>query len=151
MKKRITNLLLAVTFGIISGGTVMATEAFATVQQDGKKHVSGVVKDNTGAPVPGVTIMLPNTTVGTITDIEGRYSIDVPTDATTLEVMSMGYATVQITLGTASVYDVILEDDKLLLEEVVVVGYGTQKKVNLTGAVSTVNLRIWLSHVLSLQ
>ena len=129
----------------------MATEAFATVQQDGKKHVSGVVKDNTGAPVPGVTIMLPNTTVGTITDIEGRYSIDVPTDATTLEVMSMGYATVQITLGTASVYDVILEDDKLLLEEVVVVGYGTQKKVNLTGAVSTVNLRIWLSHVLSLQ
>ena len=139
MKKRITNLLLAVTFGIFSGGTVMAIETSAFVQQDGKKHVSGVVKDKSGVPVPGATVLLPNTTIGTITDLDGRYSIDVPSDATTLEVTSMGYATVQITLGIASVYDVVLEDDKLLLEEVVVVGYGTQKKVNLTGAVSTVN------------
>ena len=117
----------------------MAIETSAFVQQDGKKHVSGVVKDKSGVPVPGATVLLPNTTIGTITDLDGRYSIDVPSDATTLEVTSMGYATVQITLGIASVYDVVLEDDKLLLEEVVVVGYGTQKKVNLTGAVSTVN------------
>ena len=117
----------------------MATESSAIVQQDGKKHVSGVVKDNAGLPIPGASIMLPNTTVGTVTDLEGYYSLDVPSDATTLEVMSMGYTTVQVALGAASVYNVVLEDDKLLLEEVVVVGYGTQKKVNLTGAVSTVN------------
>ena len=117
----------------------MAIETSAFVQQDGKPHVSGVVKDKSGVPVPGATVLLPNTTIGTITDLDGRYSIDIPSDATTLEVTSMGYATVQITLGVASVYNVVLEDDKLLLDEVVVVGYGTQKKVNLTGAVSTVN------------
>ena len=77
----------------------MAIETSAFVQQDGKKHVSGVVKDKSGVPVPGATVLLPNTTIGTITDLDGRYSIDVPSDATTLEVTSMGYATVQITLG----------------------------------------------------
>ena len=130
---------MAATLQTIGGGFAIASESSAVAQQNSKKLVSGVVKDKTGAPIPGVTVMIPNTSVGTITDMDGRYSMDVPSGTAALEVMSMGYTTVTITLGKASVYDVVLEEDTLALEEVVVVGYGTQKKVNLTGAVSTVN------------
>ena len=137
--KRIAILIMAATLQTITGGFAYASESSAAVQQSSKKHVTGVVKDNTGFLVPGATVMIPNTTVGTITNEDGSYSIDVPSGTTTLEVVCMGYATMNITLGSASVYDVILKEDTLALEEIVVVGYGTQKKVNLTGAVSTVN------------
>ena len=130
---------MSATLQAITGGFAYASESSAAVQQYDKKHVTGVVKDNTGFPVPGATVMIPNTTVGTITNEDGSYSIDVPSGTTALEVVCMGYTTMNITLGSASVYDVILKEDTLALEEIVVVGYGTQKKVNLTGAVSTVN------------
>ena len=130
---------MAATLQTLIGGFAIASESPAASQQESKKHVSGVVKDKSGAPIPGATVMIPNTSFGTITDMDGRYSIDVPSGTTVLEVMSMGYTTVTVTLGTAAVYDIVLEDDALALEEVVVVGYGTQKKVNLTGSVSTVN------------
>ena len=137
--KRILALLLAATLAALSGGLAMATDSSAVIQQDGKKHVSGVVRDKSGAPVPGASVMIPNTTVGTITGPDGSYSLDVPSGTTVLEVVSMGYTTAQITLGAASVYNVVIEEDTVSLDEVVFVGYGTQKKVNLTGAVATVN------------
>ena len=130
---------MAATLQTITGGFAIASETTAVMQQSGKKHVTGVVKDATGYPVPGATVMIPNTNVGTITNVDGSYSIDVPAGTTQLEVVCMGYATVNLVLGSESVYDVVLKDDTLALEEIVVVGYGTQKKVNLTGAVSTVN------------
>ena len=110
----------------------MATDSSAVIQQDGKKHVSGVVKDKSGAPVPGASVMIPNTTVGTITGPDGSYSLDVPSGTTVLEVVSMGYTTAQITLGAASVYNVVIEEDTVSLDEVVFVGYGTQKKKSIT-------------------
>ena len=137
--KRIAILITAVTLQTITGGFAIASETTAVMQQSGKRHVTGVVKDNTGYPIPGATVMIPNTNVGTITNVDGSYSIDVPAGTTQLEVVCMGYATVNLVLGSESVYDVVLKDDTLALEEIVVVGYGTQKKVNLTGAVSTVN------------
>ena len=137
--KRIAILIMAATLQTITGGFAIASETTAVMQQSGKKHVTGVVKDATGYPVPGATVMIPNTNVGTITNVDGSYSIDVLAGTTQLEVVCMGYATVNLVLGSESVYDVVLKDDTLALEEIVVVGYGTQKKVNLTGAVSTVN------------
>ena len=130
---------MAATLQVLSGGFANASESSAVMQQSDTKQVSGVIKDNTGTPIPGVTVMIPGTNVGTITDLDGRYTIDVPVGTTVLEAMSMGYSTVTITLGPASVYNVVLEEDSVALDEIVVVGYGTQKKVNLTGAVSTVN------------
>ena len=130
---------MAATLQVISGGFANASESSAVMHQSDTKQVSGVIKDNTGAPIPGVTVMIPGTNVGTITDLDGRYFIDVPVGTSALEAMSMGYATVTIALGPASVYDIVLEEDSVALDEIVVVGYGTQKKVNLTGAVSTVN------------
>jgi len=122
-----------------AGEAGTATNGSAINQQNEKKHVSGIVKDKNGAPVPGASVMIPNSTVGTITGPDGSYALDVPAGTKTLEVGSLGYTTVQITLGAGSVYNVSLEEDSEMLQETVVVGYGTQKKANLTGAVSSVN------------
>ena len=105
--KRIAILIMAITLQFLYGGFAYASESSAAAQQSGKRQVYGIVKDNTGTPIPGVTVMIPNTTIGTITDIDGRYSIDVPSETASLEVMSMGYATVTVTLGKSSVYDVV--------------------------------------------
>ena len=136
--KQIAILLMAVTLQLVSGEFAFASENSAAVQQN-RKQVSGVITDANGDPVPGATVMVPNTSLGTISDLDGHYSIEIPAGTSTLEVVCMGYANATINLGSASIYDVTLEEDTLALEEVVVVGYGTQKKVNLTGAVSSVN------------
>lgn len=107
--------------------------------QSGNRQISGTVTDNAGEPVVGASIIIPDTTVGTSTDENGRYSLSVPENTRVVEVAFIGYTTETVTLGTASVYDVVLKDDTTFLEEVVVVGYGVQKKVNLTGSVSSVS------------
>ena len=107
--------------------------------QSGNRQISGTVTDNSGEPVVGASVIIPNTTVGTSTDENGRYSLSVPEKTRAVEVAFIGYTTETVTLGTASVYDVVLKDDTTFLEDVVVVGYGVQKKVNLTGSVSSVS------------
>lgn len=107
--------------------------------QSGNRQISGTVTDNTGEPVVGASVIIPNTTVGTSTDENGRYSLSVPEKTRVVEVAFIGYTTETVTLGPASVYNVVLKDDTTFLEEVVVVGYGVQKKVNLTGSVSSVS------------
>ncbi|MBO6247303.1 MAG: TonB-dependent receptor [Bacteroidales bacterium] len=122
-----------------TGGNLSAASSSVTSQQNEKKHVSGIVSDKSGAPVPGASVMIPNSTIGTVTGPDGRFSFDVPAGTKTLEASSLGYTSVTITLGAGNIYNIILEEDSEALEEVVVVGYGTQKKVNLTGSVSSVN------------
>ena len=103
-----------------------------------KVLVSGTITDENGEALPGATIQEKGTTNGTITDYEGAYSLSVPEDAT-LIVSFVGYQTQEVQLNGRSVLDLSLEADISALEEVVVVGYGTQKKVNLTGAVESVD------------
>ena len=138
-KKELIAFLLITSIAVLCSGSVMASGEASTMQQDARRQISGVVRDKAGEPVPGASVMIPGTSVGTTTDLDGRYTLSVPSETTVLEVVAMGYASAQISLGKATVYDVVIEDDMLALDEVVVVGYGTQKKVNLTGAVSTVN------------
>ena len=104
-------------------------------QTDG---ISGKVTDETGEPVIGAGVMVKGTTVGTITDIDGFYSIKASAGQI-IEFSSIGYVSQEVLVGTASVINVVLKTDNELLDEVVVVGYGVQKKVNLTGSVSVVN------------
>lgn len=99
--------------------------------------VRGTVKDQEGNPIPGVTIVLKGTTLGTTTDINGNYIINVVDPQSVLVFSFIGYINQEITVGNRSQIDISLEEEIVGLEEVVVVGYGTQKKVNLTGAVST--------------
>ncbi|MEN7547730.1 SusC/RagA family TonB-linked outer membrane protein [Rapidithrix thailandica] len=99
--------------------------------------IKGKITDEDGEPLPGVSILIKGSTKGTTSDIQGSYQIAVPEDAT-LIFSYIGYTTQEIALGGQSKIDVIMLVDTKQLEEVVVVGYGTQKKVNLTGAVDQI-------------
>lgn len=101
-------------------------------------QVSGTINDETGSPMPGVTVVLKGTTSGTTTDLDGKYSLSVPTDGV-LVFSFIGYLTVEETVGNRSTIDLSLSPDMADLEEVVVIGYGTAKKRDITGAVSSVN------------
>ena len=102
------------------------------------KLVKGTVLDEAGLPLPGTSVIVQGTTRGVITDEKGFYEIAAsPTE--TLEFDFMGYTVQKIKVGTQSVVDVTLMPSSEMMEELVVVGYGVQKKVNITGSVSTVN------------
>ena len=104
-----------------------------------KKNIKGVVTDKNGEPIPGVNIIEKgNPTNGTITDVDGNYTLSVSGNSV-LVASYIGYNRIEIQVKDRSVVDITLSEDTQALEEVVVVGYSTQKKVNLTGSVSTVN------------
>ena len=102
--------------------------------------VRGVVVDATsGETLPGVNVMVNGTGTGTVTNIEGEYSLEVPGPESVLVFSFVGYTPQEITVGNQGVVDVRLEQDAAQLEEVVVIGYGTQKKSDFTGATERVN------------
>ena len=103
------------------------------------RKLSGKVVDASGMPVIGAGVMVEGTGTGTVTDVDGSYSLDSVSENTVLEFSCMGYQSVTVEVGNRKVLDVTLREDTQFLEEVVVVGYGTQKKVNLTGSVSMVS------------
>ncbi len=99
--------------------------------------VTGSVVDQKGEPVVGASV-ISDPTNGVVTDLDGRYSLSVPSDAS-LTISSVGYTTVVVEVRGRTVIDIILEEDVEFLDEVVVVGYGVQKKATLTGSISAVN------------
>jgi TonB-linked SusC/RagA family outer membrane protein len=105
------------------------------------KVVEGRVADKSGIGIPGVAVMVKGTSVGTVTDIEGRYKLSIPegTAGTVLTFSFIGYTTQEVLLDNQSVIDIQLEEHVKALDEIVVVGYGEQKKVTVTGSVSTVD------------
>lgn len=103
------------------------------------KPVSGRVIDQQGGGLPGVSIVLKGTQRGTTTNANGNFNITVPDDKAILVFSSIGFIKQEITVGTRNSLNITLDADDLSLNEVVVVGYGTQKKENLTGAVSTID------------
>ena len=108
------------------------------ISEDGSFEVSGTVTDKNGEPLIGVGVTLQGTTTGAITDENGHYSLNVPSQDTIIEFAYLGFSTYSTAVGKRNVIDVELSEDVQYLDEVVVVGYGTQKKVNLTGSVSMV-------------
>ena len=91
------------------------------------KQISGVVRDVQGMPLPGVNVLVKNTTVGTVTDIEGKYMMDVEDEHSVLIFSFIGYLTQEITVGASSVIDVVLKDDITELSEVVVTALGIER------------------------
>lgn len=100
--------------------------------------VSGIVKDSAGDELIGVSVLLKGTAKGTATDADGRYSILVTSDSDVLQFSYVGYKQQEIAVGSRSVLDIVLIEDNNVLDELVVVGYGTQKKSDLTGSVVSV-------------
>jgi TonB-linked SusC/RagA family outer membrane protein len=101
--------------------------------------ISGCVTDNTGNPLPGVNIVIKGTTVGATTNLEGDFMIDVEDANAILEISYVGYLTQDIIVGDQSEINISLQVDAIGLEEVIVVGYGRQKKSDITGSVVSVN------------
>ena len=127
--------LLAAAFACF----VPARTAWAqTAQQAARISVAGKVVDETGEPLMGASVFVKGTNNGTVTDLDGQYSLSVPAGSV-LEVSFMGYETQNVTVSTSGRVDVVLQPDSDYLNEVVVVGYGIQKKVDLSGSVSVVN------------
>ena len=116
-------------------------KAGVTVTQQNSRTVSGIVKDATGETIIGANVSVKGTTTGTITDIDGKFSLNVPAGST-LKISYIGYQDFETVITTQSTLDVVLKVDSKTLDEVVVVGFGSQKKVNVTGAVSMVGSEV---------
>ena len=109
------------------------------VQQNGK--ITGTVVDQTGTPVIGANVMVKGTTNGTITDMDGKFTLDVEKGAT-LVVSYIGFTSQEIKVGNQTKLSIELKEDSQALDELVVVGYGTMKKADLTGSVATVDSEV---------
>src|SRR5690606_10500088 len=116
------NFSLAILALCLSVGHVLAADV----------TVTGTVRDASGEPIPGVTVSLTGTSTGTATDLDGRYALTVP-EGSTLVFSFIGFESQSIAIGGRSIIDVTLSEDISSLDEVVVVGYGIQRKANLTG------------------
>ena len=103
-------------------------------------NVHGVVKDQTGETVIGATVIEKGTNNGTVTDFDGNFSLSVPANAT-LSISFIGFATQEIPVAGKTDFSIVLQDDNQILSEVVVVGYGTMRKSDLTGAVGSLGTK----------
>jgi TonB-dependent starch-binding outer membrane protein SusC len=112
-------------------------ETTSILQQ--QKSVSGTILDaTTGEAMPGVNILVKGGTIGAISDMNGKFTINIPDENAVLTISFIGYNSVEIPLAGRKILDIKLEQNLTNLEEVVIVGFGTQKKVNLTGSVTAV-------------
>src|SRR5690554_674390 len=100
--------------------------------------ITGTVTDANGDPLPGVTVSVSGTSIGTATDLEGKYTLSVP-EGSTLVFSFIGFESQRIEVGSRTVIDVTLNEDMTSLDEVVVVGYGTERRSDLTGAITSVD------------
>ncbi len=105
-----------------------------------KRTVTGTVVDEQALPIIGAAVMLNGTTTGAVTDLDGAFAIDVPDGEVTLNVSCIGYESMDVNVpALQDVINIVMKEDAMMIEETVVVGYGTQKKVNLTGAITAVD------------
>ena len=127
------------SLGMVGGLSVCSVPAMASVQQDQTIKVSGQVVDQEGEPLIGATIKVKGAQTGVVTDFDGNFTIDAPANGV-LVVSYVGYKDREIAVrGRAILNKIEMESDAMMLEQVVVVGYGVQKKADLTGSVSIVN------------
>ena len=102
------------------------------------KTITGQITDAKKQPLPGINIVLKGTKKGTVTDADGRFQLSVPDEGAILQVSSVGFIAQEVAVGSRTIIDILLVEDEKSLNQVIVVGYGSQKKADLTGAVSTV-------------
>lgn len=127
-------------YGVIIGAFFCLTLVKRAVAQDrqGRTVAGNVVDSKTGETLPGVNIILNGTTLGTVTDMDGSFSIQIPQGGGVLVFSFIGYIKQEVNVGPESIFNIALEPDAADLDEVVVVGYGTVKKRDLTGSVERV-------------
>src|SRR5690606_35848284 len=121
---------------------VIAVDAYFDVT------VKGTVTDASGEPIPGVTVSIPGTGIGTATDLDGNYSLTVP-EGSTLVFSFIGFTSQSIVVGNQTEINVTMVEDVASLDEVVVVGYGSVRRENLTSSVSSLNERDFVAGTVS--
>lgn len=145
MKRIILNLMVIPLLALLPGSGIAANvvllKTTLNLNPVLQETVRGTVKDEDGLPLPGVSILEKGTKNGTSTNAKGEFSITVKSRTAVLLISSVGYVQQEITTGSSSL-TIVLQSDKKALEEVVVVGYGVQKKANLTGAVSQIDSKM---------
>ena len=112
----------------IEGSYIVLSKKSGNSVEQAEKKVSGTVVGNDGMPIPGVTVMVKGTTIGSITDIDGKYVVDVPSSNSVLEFSFIGYQTVAVMVGNQNAIDVTLKEEVLKINEVVVTALGIKKK-----------------------
>jgi len=134
-------ILLASLLTIAPNSYAIDNPTTSKTSTDGlqEKTIRGKVIDDTGAPLPGVSVIVKGTTVGIITDVDGNYSLEVPANAETLVFSFVGMKQQEVKIGNNTTVNVTLETEAIGLDEVIAVGYATQKKANVVGSVATVS------------
>lgn len=145
-KISMTRILAGVSLAFFASGIATAANGSSSPHADAiesilqQKAINGKVLDAAGEPIIGANVIVKGTTNGTITDIDGNFTLNVPSECI-LQVSYIGFNTQEVKVtSTTNNITVNLKEDTETLEEVVVVGYGTQKKVNLSGSLSTINV-----------
>ena len=135
-KFAVTAYLFAVAFFYLADCHIAWANDRSTFQQNERVISGKVTEDNQG--IPGVNVLIKGTTRGTTTDAEGKYTLSVPNDAQVLVFTFIGYQTQEVAIGSKAIIDAILVPDVAMLGEVVVVGFGTQKKESVVGSMTTI-------------
>ena len=124
----------------INDRNINITRKAYAAQQKQTKHITGKITDANGEPIIGANVIEKGTTNGIITDIEGNFDLNV-TSSSILQISYIGYLSQEIQVGNKNLFNIKLIEDTQDIDEVVVVGYGTQKKANLTGSVTSVSIK----------
>ncbi|WP_207535939.1 SusC/RagA family TonB-linked outer membrane protein [Desertivirga arenae] len=119
-------------------GLILPSLIFSVLTASAQVTVRGKVSDNTNAPLPGVSVKVKNTATGSSTDVNGNYSISVPANNAILVFSFIGFKSQEVPVNGRSTINISLANDSKALDEVVVVGYGTQKRATVTGSISTI-------------
>jgi TonB-linked SusC/RagA family outer membrane protein len=119
----------------------IAVAANLEIPADQKKQISGTVKDSNGYSLPGVSVVVKGTTIGIVTDVDGKFSLSLPMDAKMLVFSFIGMKAKEVDITGKSTLNIVMAEETIGIEEVVAVGYGVQKKSDLTGSVASFNTK----------
>lgn len=133
---KIFKQMLLATLLLIGG--VQAKADTDTVLQQTERTISGIVTDNNKEPIIGAAVMVKGTTIGSTTDFDGKFILKIPMGVQTLQISYLGMKTMEVTITERSQYNVTMQADAVLVDEVVVIGYGTRSKKDMSIAVSSV-------------
>ena len=133
---KIVKLVFLLTLLLVSG--VQAKASTNTTLQGTERTITGVITDDTGTPLIGATVVVKGTTIGTTANLDGFFSLKIPADAKMLQFSYLGMKTLELPIGNKSQFDVVLEADAVLIDDVVVIGYGTRTKKDMSISVGSV-------------
>ena len=139
MRKQLISATLLLGLATLSPHPLWATAPDQTTTQQKQHVITGTVIGADNEPIIGANVVVKNSTIGTVTDIDGKFTLSTTSAKPVLQISYIGYKTKEVTVGANNNYNIVLEPDNAMLEEVVVVGGGlVQKKVSVTGAISSI-------------